>query len=71
MSLPDAESELQAHLGDCFADANWRPALKAVMDAEGDMDLALRAVNSLEKAAFGRTGLKLQIPACQQKLAQL
>ncbi|KAG1793784.1 hypothetical protein EV424DRAFT_1335769 [Suillus variegatus] len=59
MSLPDAESELQAHLGDHFADADWRPALKAIMDAEGDMDLVLRAVNSLKKAAFGCTSLKL------------
>ncbi|KAG2063979.1 hypothetical protein BDR04DRAFT_1146104 [Suillus decipiens] len=41
------------------------------MDAEGDTDLALRAVNTLEKAAFGRTGLKLRIPARQQKPAQL
>ncbi|KAG1759663.1 hypothetical protein EDD22DRAFT_754076, partial [Suillus occidentalis] len=62
MSLPEAESELQAHLGDHFADSDWRPALKAVMDAEGDTDLALRAVNTLEKAAFGHTGLKLRIP---------
>ncbi|KAG2074932.1 hypothetical protein BDR04DRAFT_1140477 [Suillus decipiens] len=71
MSLPEAESELQAHLSDRFADSDWRLALKAVMDAEGDTDLALRAVNTLEKAAFGRTGLKLRIPVCQQKPAQL
>jgi len=71
MSLPNAESDLQAHLGDRYTDSDWRPALKAVMDTEGDTDLALRAVNTLEKAAFGRTGLKLRIPAHQQKLAQL
>ncbi|KAG1868726.1 hypothetical protein C8R48DRAFT_598173 [Suillus tomentosus] len=59
MSLPDAESKLQAHLGDHYADSDWRSALKAVMDAEGDTDLTLRAVNTLEKCAFGHTGLKL------------
>ncbi|KAG2090932.1 hypothetical protein BD769DRAFT_1679470 [Suillus cothurnatus] len=71
MSLPDAESELQAHLGDRYADSDWRLALKAVMDAEGDMDLTLRAVNTLQKSAFGCTGLKLRIPMHQQKSAQL
>ncbi|KAG1835523.1 hypothetical protein EV424DRAFT_1562480 [Suillus variegatus] len=59
------------HLSDRYADSDWRSALKAVMDAEGDMDLALRAVNTLEKSAFGCTSLKLQIPARQQKPAQL
>jgi hypothetical protein len=45
MSLPEAESALQAHLGDRFIDSNWRPALAAVMDAEGDTNKALDVIN--------------------------
>jgi len=32
--LPNAEIRLQAHLGNRFIDVDWRPALRAVMDAE-------------------------------------
>ncbi|KAI6023096.1 hypothetical protein PISMIDRAFT_121621 [Pisolithus microcarpus 441] len=63
MSLPNAESQLQAHLGDWFVDSDWQPALHAVMEAEGDVDKASAAVDSLHKAAVARSGLKLKIPA--------
>ncbi|KAI6003020.1 hypothetical protein EDD15DRAFT_2226199, partial [Pisolithus albus] len=63
MSLPEAESQLQAHLGDRFVDSDWQPALRAVMEAEGDADKASAAVDSLRKAAVARSGLKLKIPA--------
>ncbi|KAG1735299.1 uncharacterized protein EDB91DRAFT_1025664, partial [Suillus paluster] len=71
MSLPNAESDLQAHLGNCFVDSDWRPALKAVMDAEGDMDIALNALNTLAQAASHHTTLKIWIPAHPQKADQL
>ncbi|KAI5984134.1 hypothetical protein EDD15DRAFT_2310807 [Pisolithus albus] len=62
MSLPEAESQLQAHLGDRFVDSDWQPALHAVMEAEGNADKASAAVDSLRKAAVARSGLKLKIP---------
>ncbi|KAG1887182.1 hypothetical protein F4604DRAFT_1720679 [Suillus subluteus] len=48
-----------------------RPAFKAVMDAEGDSDVAISAVEQLEKAASHRTGLKIRIPARRPLLTQL
>ncbi|KAG6843331.1 hypothetical protein H0H87_005758, partial [Tephrocybe sp. NHM501043] len=36
MTLPIAETQLHEHLGDRYNDKDWRPALKAVMDAKGD-----------------------------------
>ena len=52
-----------AHLGKCYTDSDWRPVLKAIMDAEGDTEIALNAVDSLAKAASCWTGLKIRIPA--------
>ncbi|KAG1718686.1 hypothetical protein EDD22DRAFT_792243 [Suillus occidentalis] len=51
MSLPEAETHLEHHLTNCYTDTNWRPALKAIMDAEGDIDAALNAVDTLAAAA--------------------
>src|SRR5882757_5574765 len=45
MSLPDAEKNLQTHLGERYMHSDWRPALKAVMDAEGDAEMALNAID--------------------------
>jgi hypothetical protein len=59
MSLPDAEKNLQTHLGERYTDSDWRPALKAVMDAEGDVEMALNAIDALMHAASRRTGLKI------------
>ena len=50
MALPDAENTLQKHLGDGYVDNEWQPALKAVMDAEGDAALALAAIKKLRLA---------------------
>jgi hypothetical protein len=63
MSLPEAETHLEQHLADCYANTDWRPALKAVMDAEGDIATALKAVGTLATTASRRTGLKIRIPA--------
>lgn len=63
MTLPDAEAALQAHLGSRFEDSDWRPALKAIMDAEGVIEDALEAVDQLSEAASSRSGLKIRIPA--------
>jgi hypothetical protein len=67
MSLPAAEMALQTHLGDRFIDSDWRPALAAVMEAEGDTEKALDVVNGLYKSATCRSGLKLHIPALYTK----
>ncbi|KAG1735877.1 uncharacterized protein EDB91DRAFT_1083511 [Suillus paluster] len=64
MSLLEAETHLQQFLTSCYVDTDWRPALKAVMDVEGDNDAALKAVDTLTAAASHQTGLKIQIPAC-------
>ncbi|KAJ8591213.1 hypothetical protein M405DRAFT_814739 [Rhizopogon salebrosus TDB-379] len=72
MSLPDAERDLQAHLGERYIDLDWRPALKAVMDAEGDTEAASNAINTLKQAASRRTGLKIRIPTtCRPRPDQL
>ena len=63
MSLPGAESRLQAHLGNRFVDSDWRTALATVMEAEEDTEKALQAIVGLRKAAIARSGLKLRIPA--------
>ena len=34
MTLPEAEAKLSSHLGDCYKDNDWQPALKAVMDSK-------------------------------------
>jgi hypothetical protein len=63
MSLSEAETRLEQHLTDRYADTDWRPALKAVMDAEGDIATALEAVDTLAATASQRTGLEIRIPA--------
>lgn len=71
ISLPNAENKLQALLGKRYIDSDWRPALKAVMDAEGDVEMALDAIDALMQVASRHTGLKNCIPICSQKAAQL
>lgn len=63
MSLSDAESQLQAHLGNQFVDSNWQTALTAVIEAEKDTKKALETIDDLCKAAISRLGLKFWIPA--------
>lgn len=62
-SLPEAETALQAHLGDRFVDSDWQQALAAVMEAEGDTKQALGAINDLYKSATRQSGFKFWIPA--------
>ncbi|KAG2366909.1 hypothetical protein BDR07DRAFT_1239287, partial [Suillus spraguei] len=66
MSLPAVENDLKAHLHEHYVDSDWRPALKVIIDAEGDTDMTLNAVNALAEAASCRTGLKICIPARPQ-----
>ncbi|TFK62295.1 hypothetical protein BDN72DRAFT_750179, partial [Pluteus cervinus] len=51
MTLPQAEEKLHKHLGDGYKDKDWQPALKAVMDAEGDISAALQAIQKLATAS--------------------
>ncbi|KAF9242276.1 hypothetical protein BU15DRAFT_11879, partial [Melanogaster broomeanus] len=71
LSLPNAEIRLQAHLGNRFIDADWRPALRAVMDAEGDSDAAVIAIKPPEQAAMRRLGLTIRISLHPKELPQL
>lgn len=50
MTLPLAEKALEEALGTKFVTVEWAPALKAVMDAEGDVDVAMQAIDKLEAA---------------------
>ncbi|KAF9220389.1 hypothetical protein BS17DRAFT_680167, partial [Gyrodon lividus] len=62
MNLPNTEARLAAHLGHHYVNTDWRPALRAVMDAEGDVAIAMKAIEPLAKAATHQTGLKIRIP---------
>ncbi|KAF9228316.1 hypothetical protein BS17DRAFT_850897 [Gyrodon lividus] len=71
LSLPNAEIRLQAHLGNCYANADWRPTLKVIMAAEGDAEAALQAIEPLECDAKTRSGLKIRISLCLPDIPQL
>jgi hypothetical protein len=62
MSLPLAEAQLQELLGNSFVDDHWRPALTAVMNAEGDTVKACTAVEKFAATATHRTSLIIKIP---------
>ncbi|OJA12315.1 hypothetical protein AZE42_14037, partial [Rhizopogon vesiculosus] len=47
MTLPDVERDLQAHLSERYVDSDWRPALKAVLIAEEDTEMASNAIDAL------------------------
>ena len=64
MTLPQAETSLIRHLGDRYKDADWRPALKAVMDAEGDVQKAQKAIQTMS-AACGRPKITIKLPAAR------
>jgi hypothetical protein len=67
MSLPEAEKQVQGILGAQYRDADWQPAFKAVMDAEGDLSAATTTVEKLAQVAIRvtHTGLKIRILARQ------
>ncbi|KIK38830.1 hypothetical protein CY34DRAFT_25498 [Suillus luteus UH-Slu-Lm8-n1] len=71
MSLPEAETHLEHHLADHYADTDWRSALEAIMDVEGNINTTLDAVDTLAAAASQRTGLKIWIPARPKILTQV
>lgn len=65
MTLPDVEAQLQQHLGDCYDDKDWRPALSAVMNAEGNFLQAHEAINKLAAASqLPRLTIKLPGQSC-------
>jgi hypothetical protein len=70
MTLPQAEAALIQHLGNRFKDADWRPVLKAVMDAEGDVQKALNAIQTMS-AACGRLKITIKLPAWSARPPQL
>ncbi|KIJ29372.1 hypothetical protein M422DRAFT_269209 [Sphaerobolus stellatus SS14] len=49
MSLPQAEDKLQAYLGDCYKENEWCATFKAVMEAENDVEEALKALQELTR----------------------
>ncbi|KIK76167.1 hypothetical protein PAXRUDRAFT_18399 [Paxillus rubicundulus Ve08.2h10] len=71
LSLPNAKIHLQAHLSGHFIDADWKPALQAVMNAKGDHQAALIAIKPLEEMAMCQPELKIQISLYPKNLPQL
>ncbi|KIK80476.1 hypothetical protein PAXRUDRAFT_15773 [Paxillus rubicundulus Ve08.2h10] len=71
MNLPEAEACLAAHLGHCYIDLDWRPALMAVMDAEGDVAATMKAIKPLADTATHQTGIKIHVPTLGQPPSQL
>jgi len=49
LGLPQAEERLKTLLGDQYVDEDWRPMLCAVMEAEGNVETALNAIERLTK----------------------
>ncbi|CAK5275207.1 unnamed protein product [Mycena citricolor] len=52
VSLPSTEKRLEAIFGLTYSDEDWRPALTAVMDAEGDSVVAEKSVRRLQKVSL-------------------
>ena len=71
MTLPQAEEKLSVHLGDRYVAKDWYPALKAVMDAEGDVIKAQKALREISLACE-RPKLTIKVlaqRACPTQLA--
>jgi hypothetical protein len=51
MRLLQAKERLEKILGGQYKAESWKPALKAIMDAENDVPKALASLNALERAA--------------------
>src|SRR4051812_16732589 len=47
MTLPQAEEALKNLFGTGYVDEKWRPALTAVMNAENDVNIALKAIEMI------------------------
>ncbi|KIK19782.1 hypothetical protein PISMIDRAFT_13430 [Pisolithus microcarpus 441] len=58
MTLPEAEKQLRDILTAHYVDIDWQPALDAVMQAEGDSDAAIAAVETLATISSYLTELK-------------
>ncbi|KAG1726198.1 uncharacterized protein EDB91DRAFT_1086867 [Suillus paluster] len=68
MSLPEAEKRVEKILGTRYADTNWRPTFKAMMDAEGDSDAAASTVEQLTQAACQQTAIENEVTTSLQDL---
>ena len=71
MTLPQAEEKLSVHLGDRYVAKDWYPAFKAVMDAEGDVIKAQKALREISLACE-HPKLTIKVPAqraCPTRLA--
>jgi hypothetical protein len=61
MKLPEAEKRLEEHLGNRYKDEDWRPALNAVMLAEGKVAAAQASIHKLSTIA-GLPKLTIKLP---------
>ena len=62
MTIPQVEKRLTDLLGDPYVDKEWRPAIDAVNNAEGDVTAALKAVQELALTSH-LPCLMIRIPA--------
>jgi hypothetical protein len=70
MTLPQAEEKISTHLGDRYVAKDWFPALKAVMDAEGNIIEAQKALREISLACE-RLKLTIKLPARSARPTQL
>ncbi|KAK2464605.1 hypothetical protein APHAL10511_003394 [Amanita phalloides] len=59
LTLPEVEAQLQSLLRQCYIDNDWQPALKAIMDAEGDVEATMAAIKKLADEAAQSSHLKI------------
>ena len=67
LTLPEVEAQLQSLLGQRYVDNDWQPALKAIMDAEGDIEAAIAAIEKLADEAAQNSRLKTRLPRCLEE----
>jgi hypothetical protein len=62
MTLLVVEKRLEEHFGNQYADKDWRPALNAVLEAEGDVVKAQEAIRGLASSCH-LPRLTIKLPA--------
>ena len=67
LTLPEVEAQLQSLLRQRYVDNDWQPALKAIMDAEGDIEAAIAAIEKLADEAAQNSHLKICLPRCPKE----
>ena len=70
LTLPEVEAQLESLLRQRYVDNDWQPALKAIMDAEGDVEAATAAVEKLAGEAAQNSRLKICLRRMTVRIGQ-